>query len=115
MAAITMSVAVIIAGLACTLWARMTPAERWVAWHGWGAKDDLIAASQGQARDLGWPLIDSTVVASPSGYAVVSLHDEEQTEVLFAPTTAGLVAFTKSANGQVVLPIRGPWYEIRLP
>lgn len=103
-----------IVGFSVFWWTRLTPAERWVAWHGWQARDDLFALTQGQVRDLGWPLIDSTIVISGSGYAVVALHDEVQTGLLFAATPAGRLAFTETVNGQIVRPIRGPWYEISL-
>jgi hypothetical protein len=94
-------------------WLRLTPAERWVTWHGWGASDDLAALSRGEARELGWPLIDSTVVAS-RGYAIVSLHDEAETELLFATDPAAVVVFSQASKRQTVRPIRGPWYEIRV-
>jgi hypothetical protein len=94
-------------------WLRLTPAERWVAWHGWGASDDLLALSRGEVRELTWPLVDSTVVAS-RGYAIVSLHDEVETELLFASDPAAVEAFTRVSSRQTVRPIRGPWYEIRV-
>lgn len=94
-------------------WLRLTPAERWVARHGWAASDDLAALSREETRELTWPLIDSTVVAS-HGYATVSVHDEVETELLFAPDPAAVEAFARASKLQTIRPIRGPWYEIRV-
>jgi len=94
-------------------WVRLTPAERWVAWHGWVASDDLLALSRGEVRELTWPLIDTTIVSSRD-YAIVSLHDAVETELLFASDPAAVEAFKQVSNRQTVRPIRGPWYEIRV-
>lgn len=92
-------------------WQRLSPAERWVMQHGWSAANDLRAITRGEIRDLSWPLVDATIV-SGRGYAVVSVHDAAETELLFAPDKTGVEAFAREATGQSVRTIYGSWHEV---
>lgn len=109
--ALTFGVVIVLVATVC--WLRLTPAERWVVRHGWSSNSDLHAIALGQTRNLTWPLIDATIV-SARGYVIVSLHDYDQTELLFAVDQTAIDEFMRRDEGQSIRKIHGSWYELRV-
>ncbi len=111
LALLAIGVLLVLGATATVYWNKMSPGARWVFQHGGASTGDIQSLARGEIRKLGWPLIDTTLVTG-QGYVVLSLHDDQQTVLLFAPDRLGLEAFKNESKQLYVRSIRGPWYEV---